>query len=437
MAPSGGSALDPRAARLAHDADLAGVWREVHRRLEAAGGSIDGASVTVRNLAADERRALDLLLGSRRRAAEPRISLAELDAVLRTRAGGDLLVVVAEAVGPVRDLPGARAAASDRSQRAWRAVDAHPAIARHPALVDWLDRLRRTGRVAKLGADGHAELIRALDVLARLPSAPPISRPALAASALGDAHALDDSRPVGRLVLSALPLIVGGVGVVDSRGVGGVDSGPTSSPSAAERRRRWISVGVLPDEVSSTALTLGLQPVTVGPVTDAARRWAVSGLPLPVPLAAFIVERWTVEVDTVFVCENPSVLSMAAASLPQPPPMVCVEGNPSLAVQELLGQLREGGTRLRYHGDFGAGGLAIGNVVVGRLGAEPWRFGTADHAEALARLGERASVLRPLKGRVPDASWDPGLADSVRACGVEVEEEQVLDLLLADLAYAP
>jgi hypothetical protein len=34
---------------------------------------------------------------------------------------------------------------------------------------------------------------------------------------------------------------------------------------------------------------------------------------------------------------------------------------------------------------------------------------------------------------VPDANWDEDLSPAVRAAGVEVEEEFVIDLLLSDL----
>lgn len=430
MASSPGSGLDPRAARLATDVHLASLWRAVHRRLEATGGSLDSTAVTLRDLSDDERRAVDLLLGARRRAAAPRVVLVDLDDVLRQRAGAGLAEVVAAAAGPIRDLPAERAAVAEADDRAWRAAEEHGACARHPALVAWLSTARSTGRVARLGEAGHVELRRALDVLARLPVSPPIGRPALAATVLGDAHALDDDRPAARLVLSALDALE-----VDAAGSDVARPGAArhGTRSAGERRRSWLAAGVLPDEVSSTALTLGLRPVAVGPATDAARRWAEGRLPLPLPLAAMVAERWVVGSTEVFVCENPSVLSMAAATIGDPPPMVCVEGNPSLAVQELLGQLREGGARLRYHGDFGAGGIAIGNVVIERLGAEPWRFGSRDHAEALARLADGAAALRPLKARIPEAVWDDELGPAIRACGVEVEEEHVMDVLLGDL----
>ncbi len=35
------------------------------------------------------------------------------------------------------------------------------------------------------------------------------------------------------------------------------------------------------------------------------------------------------------------------------PPLVCVEGMPSVAALELLAALRDGGARLTYDGDFG------------------------------------------------------------------------------------
>jgi hypothetical protein len=58
---------------------------------------------------------------------------------------------------------------------------------------------------------------------------------------------------------------------------------------------------------------------------------------------------------------------------------------------------------------------------------------TSDHTEALARVQRDGVVLPPLRGVVPAAAWDPGLAGAIMQCGVEVEEEAILDLLLPDL----
>jgi uncharacterized protein (TIGR02679 family) len=238
---------------------------------------------------------------------------------------------------------------------------------------------------------------------------------------LGDSHALDERAPVGRLVLSALAHLAGS----DDAGM-----------SAAGRRDLWAGVGVSLDETSSTVLTLGLHPVAAGPLTEAASRWADRGVPLPLPLAAITAEPWQVAPGTlVSVCENATVLEAAAVHLgPRCQPLLCVEGNPSLAARRLLVALTSGGARLRYHGDFGTGGLAIGNIVISELGADPWRFDTAAHAQALADVRRGGRTCRPLAGRVPSAAWDHDLGQAVARCGVEVEEEHVIDTLLADLA---
>lgn len=146
------------------------------------------------------------------------------------------------------------------------------------------------------------------------------------------------------------------------------------------------------------------------------------------PLAAVQAEAWRVAPGTlVSVCENPSVLAAAGTGAT----MICVEGRPRLAATLLLQALAAGGACLRYHGDFGAGGISIANGIIGDLGAEPWRMSVGDYRAALA--GTATGRLRPLRGAVPEACWDPQLAAVVRAAGVEIEEELVLDVLLRDL----
>jgi uncharacterized protein (TIGR02679 family) len=200
---------------------------------------------------------------------------------------------------------------------------------------------------------------------------------------------------------------------------------------AAGRRALWATFGVVADETSSTVLTLGLRPVPVGPLTESAARWADSDVPMVLPLAAIDAERWRVAEGTcVWACENPSVLAAAAG---RGRPVICVEGQLSVAGERLLTSLIEHGAHVRYHGDFGSGGIAIANTVIGRLGAEPWRMRTHDHAEALALIRRDDAELPSLRGVVPAATWDPDLAPAVIASGVEVEEEAILDLLLPDL----
>ncbi len=138
----------------------------------------------------------------------------------------------------------------------------------------------------------------------------------------------------------------------------------------------------------------------------------------------------------VFLCENPSVVEEAAAGLgPTCPPLVCVEGRPSVASTRLLTALRARGAELHYHGDFDWAGLQIAADVIGE-GAAPWRFGTTDYRAALAtdhpqlpRLGERPPML--------SAGWDSQLVTAMDDGGRAIEEEHVLGVLIADLtAYA-
>ncbi len=410
-----GSADSPGSvAGLASDARLAPLWAAAHRRLEATGSRVDGVAVYLRDLADDQRVAVDRLLGTRTRGRTVRVALDRLDDLLRARAGCALVEVVSAAVGPVRDRPGERAARDVEEAALWQRLQAHPATDVHPALADWLDRLRAGGRWRRLDDPG-GRLTGALDVLARLPLPDRQGRSRLAAEVLGDAHGLDDGSPTGRLVVAALAHLAGRSG----------------RPAAADRRARWADQGVVSDETSSTVLILGLRPQPVGPLTAAAGRWAGGHVPLPLPLAAVQSERWRLPPGTVvWACENPSVPA-AAAGLPVT--VVCLEGQPSLAAVLLLRTLAEGGARLRYHGDFGAGGISIANQVIGDLDAEPWRFRAGDHHQALARLTAAGATPRPLRGPVPEARWDPDLSPAVRASGVEIEEEQVMDLLLEDL----
>lgn len=405
---------------LAGRPELRRLWAAAHRRLEQTGGQVGGVRAVLDEPSADERRAVDRMLGARSRGRSLRVPLDRLDALLRERGGSSLAEVVVEACGPLRDRPAERAAAVGADHRLWAAAGRHPATGRHPELHGWFDRLRTTGRHRRLD-DPALRLHQALDVLAHLPTPEPVGRARLAANLLGDSHGLDDSAPTGRLVVSALAHLAG--------------AGDVPQP-AGERRRLWSSYGVTLDETSSTVLILGLRPVATGSLTDAAARWADSGVPLPVPLAGVAGERWHVAPGTlVSVCENATVLEAAASRFGHRcPPLACVEGNPSLAARLLLTSLTEGGARLRYHGDFGTGGVAIGNIVIGELDATPWRFDTTSHAAALAAARSNPHPCRPLAGPVPPARWDDGLAPAIERCGVEVEEEHVLDDLLADLA---
>ncbi|HZD65654.1 MAG TPA: TIGR02679 domain-containing protein, partial [Acidimicrobiales bacterium] len=302
-------------ADLLGGAGLRPLWAAAHRRLEDTGGRLAGTAVHLRDLTDDERAAVDRLLGIRSRGRTVRIDLERLDTLLHDRLGVHLASLVAELVGPLRDRPRERTDAAAADQALWDRLRSHPALRCHPALDDWLSRWRGSGAWRRLEAP-EAIFSDALAVLECLPETARAGRPNLAARVLGDAHALDDDRPVGHLVLSALAHL---------------DGSDAGRLRAADRRRLWAGQGVIADETSSTVLTAGLRPVVTGPLTDAAAQWAAGGVPLPIPLAAVQAETWRVRAGTVvWVCENPSVL---AAAVDTGAALVCVEGRPSVAAQ--------------------------------------------------------------------------------------------------------
>jgi uncharacterized protein (TIGR02679 family) len=240
----------------------------------------------------------------------------------------------------------------------------------------------------------------------------------LAAATLGDSHALDDGTPVSTLVLRAIEVMT---------------DLPRRDRSADERRSVWARVGVLLDELSAAALALGLRPGGDGLLARTLRAHADAGEPCRITLRQLVRHPpdWSrLAGADVAVCENPSIVSAAADRLgARCPPLICTDGQPSGAVQALLGRLSDAGARLRFHTDFDHGGLRIGNLLADRFAALPWRMSHADYEAAAAG---RTGV--PLASAPEEASWDGELAAAMAQRGVAVHEEQLLDTLLADLA---
>jgi len=94
----------------------------------------------------------------------------------------------------------------------------------------------------------------------------------------------------------------------------------------------------------------------------------------------------------------------------------------------LLRAVADTGATLRYHGDLDGPGLRIAAHVMAKTGASAWRMSADDYRAGLGRRDEGPTV-----GRVPDAPWDDRLAPAMRASGVAVTEESILDLLMNDL----
>jgi uncharacterized protein (TIGR02679 family) len=386
--------------------ELGWLVRRAWRRL-ARGQT--GGSVTLAAATTVQRDAVERLLGRRAARGESvSVRLDELEALLR-EAGicGSLAEAVEALAGPLVDARARR----QETEAAWARLVADPHRSR-----PWLEELRATGVLRRLARNDLAmagELLRqALEVERRLPARGlPLAE--LAAAVTGDSHALDPGTPLGA------------IGVRIAAGPGGAWDG------AEAWRDAWASAGVLCDELSAPVLILGLRSDGQGLTDRALRLHAAAGEPYRLTTRQLLREppalAWAAAAPAVYVCENPTVVAAAANRLGAAvAPLVCLEGQPRTAARVLLGLLAAAGARLAYHGDFDWAGIHIANVVVRRHGAVPWRFCNADYRAA--RGG------RPLEGDPVAAAWDPDLRAAMLAGGRAVHEEEVLDLLLGDLA---
>jgi len=393
------------------------LWERLRDRAEA-GGSLDG-SMQLTFIGEAESRALARLLGRRRSfSASSTLQLSELDAALmNSRLGVSLRQALEGRFGDLRDRPAERAAEAAALDAFWAGLTGHLALTLHPPLGDWLGGLRRVGWLRRHRGERPEQAIEAaLGILAGLPS-PGTLRTHLAASATGDAHALDPGQPLAELVVRALAHL---------------EQVPAPE-SALARRRLWERWGVDSDSISSLVKVLNLPATGDGLVPQMLREFAAAGEPCVLTLSMLRRKQLRFEPAEVFACENPSVLESAARALgSSSQPLICFEGQ-NMATSLLGEALRASVCRIRYHGDFDWGGVRLGNIACARLGAIPWRFGADDYRAALA-AGTR---LGPLEGRPVTPSWDAHLRAAMQEAGAALQEEEQTSLLLKDLAQPP
>lgn len=383
------------------DPALAPMWRRVADALEQRGLTPAGR-VVVSGLDRAGRHAVAGMLGRRVLTDRVQVDLGELDSFLRERSGIGGLRAVVEAVqgAPLTDraaLRSVRSASRDApfaAAQSWLATHPEPAL---PWVDEWLMGLRRTGYLSRQ-RDPVGLVERALEILSdRLRdavTAEVISRVDLAARICGDAHALDDGRPLAQLVLRGLAAAFGVEPPV----------------SAAQRRALWERIGVQADSVSSTCLTIGVRD-GLAHLTP----WELARSPVRIASGA-----------AVLVCENPRVLEAFAQRRPEVV-VVCTAGEPNLVTLDVLRALRDAGADLRYHGDFDWPGIAIANRLVRAPCARPWRMTAADYRSAVGELPDRLE----LTGVPVRPAWDADLGRAMTELGTAVHEESVLESLVA------
>lgn len=369
------------------DPALLPVWRRLRAPIER------GVRTTrLTELDRATRHALSGVLG-RPLVGDVPLVLADVSALLESRAGMTLEQVVVAATGPLRDR-----AAEEASRAAPLAVLA----ASDPA---WAEDVRRSGLLTRV-PDAEVVARHAVAVRALLPASPARLRTELAVAVTGDAHALDEGRALAAVVLRGL-------------------AGGAVPATAAQRRELWEESGVLADTVSTSVLTLGLRPMASGPREQALRDAADRGD--PVHLTPWDLRRLDVALGggRVLVVENPSVLESFAARHGGRFAVVCTAGWPAAVALDLLDRV---GVPLGYHGDFDWRGVEICSWLMSRRSVEPWRMSAADY---LAAPGGGA-----LTGREVATPWDPELGAAMRERGHAVHEEQVVEVLLAEWSGA-
>ncbi|WP_226920881.1 DUF2399 domain-containing protein [Georgenia subflava] len=458
------------------------VWfvARVRGRILAAGDTPLSGVLQLNEPTAGQRSAAVRLVGRPRRAGSSlRMDLAVVEEILRR---GPWPAGLADAVetlsGPVVDGRAERA----REAAAWEAVceGLAPATARFPGLDDWWNAWCATGALKRAARAEAARISAATSpavaadlvsrlaaVLEMLPSAgQPLA--VLAREAVGDAHGLDSSRPLGRLAAA----------VVRAAFVPGAADGELST------RDSWAAAGVVLSNVASTALCLGVPGVSAGAaVADHSPQTATAGsleamraARMPMVLTLDQVRSGGVRAiprgGVIHVCENPTVVEVVAQRWARTtgvlgprasgvsggsgapgtsgtsgasgtfgtasssvttgaggPVLVCTSGQPSTAVIDLLSALAGEGAEVRYHGDFDWAGLRIAQSLSSHVLWVPWRYTAADYRAAV----RQGMPSRNLTGTSAESPWDPELTVAMAEGGLVIEEEAVANLLAADV----
>jgi uncharacterized protein (TIGR02679 family) len=393
--------------------DLAELRQRLRRRFEDEGNL--PTQVRLLNLVPHERTALAALTGSATRATNSfTLDVPTADAML-VEAG--LARSLRDALEKLDGQIINRAALADEQRTGWAAVFESVS---NQSLSSWLTNTQNRGLVKRHSGTRTqvaAQLLSRVELVLKLLPTNGMTRSQLAASVLGDAHALDSGRPESSIVLAVLR---------HAR-----RTGEEEQDIEEGRRETWASAGVLVNELARPALFLNL-PVFPNECARERQHLGMPGEPDFISLRKLVRSppAWNVVNRDVFVCENPNVVSIAADQLGHNcAPLVCTDGMPGAAQRTLLSQLAAAGARLWYHGDFDWPGIGIANFVIREHSARPWRMSADDYVSATETMTMRVS----LAGAVVEASWDEELSAQMIALNVRVAEEALAACILIDL----
>ncbi|WP_443071539.1 DUF2399 domain-containing protein [Streptomyces sp. WMMC940] len=395
--------------------ELTWLWEALAAAADRRGDEAltDGPAVTVTIPASPAQRAAAAgLIGGRALAPgqRRRLDLNELTTALTIR--GPALTpgaVAAHACGRrLAERARARAehmASADRLrvQIEARAVDLPEHVRELVEPTTAFTRLHSLGWVARIlnAPDPAALLDQAMEVVGRLPR--PGHRIDRRTLVPGDPHALDGG-PLPALVLAL------------------------TKSSGNTPRSAWARLGVDCDDLLGGLIITGVTPSGWGVPPSAT-------FTLPPRELADIAWEPPPAADTwVFVTENPSVLSAARSQAllddtAATPRVICTAGTPSQVECAAIGALSDAGWRVAIRADFDPAGLAhMRALLAASPGAVPWRMNAADY-ESAAQHG-----TIDLRLQESDAPWDPHLVPTMKEHSAHVYEEDLLPMLLTDIA---
>ncbi|GEP40902.1 TIGR02679 family protein [Brevifollis gellanilyticus] len=349
-----------------------------------------------------------------------RYDLAKLGAALSlAQLPADWNEILTALHGPVPD----EKLASLEKRLAWQHFwpQMTPLIGAHafPHCDEWLESLRRDGSLRR-HCKGYTEIgMKMLLTAARLLQALPLveERPltSVAAEFCGSSHALDAATPLSTLVLRGLALRF-------ERPM------PVRSD---ERRDLWAAVGVIGDDLSAPVLTFNLGLRGEASLCQLIAMTSADLQPVHLTPRMLWAADWSriTSPPEVYVCENPTIISLAASYLGlRCPPIICVNGEPCHAARHLMRRLRDAGCALWYHGDFDWPGIAIAERVFTEFGAKPWLFDLESYQAAMPLES------RPLTGNPVSTPWSAALSQAMHTHGKAYDEERLADFLINALS---
>lgn len=270
-------------------------------------------------------------------------------------------------------------------------------------------------------------LVRALEILNRLCVEKRYQYlPVFAAVLFGDPHRLDPGTRDAHL----LQLLLQWLEIQR-----GVEADEMNSIPSLRRQARYLSAGILLDDVSNYAMLCGVEAIgRDGLVHAGMAGFAADGAPVNVPLSVITVwAQLRCRDNTLWIVENPVVYAVLCERFGRTRSLMCMNGQPRLSAWLILRLLRAAGTRVYYAGDFDPEGLCIAEKVQQSLLPGQcvfWHMSEADYRSAQSRKPIEARRMKML-----DHLQDSLLKTTavlIRKQGVAGYQENILQMYLSE-----